>query len=151
MLKGIDPALGPDLLAILRAMGHGDEIVVADANFPASATAKRLVRADGVDAVRMVRAIARIMPLDDFTPCAAFRMAVVGAPDDVPPIVSAFAQALHEGGYDGPIEALERFGFYTRGREAYAIVATGELRLYGNLILKKGVIRSATDAAGHGG
>ena len=146
MLKGIDPAIGPELLAILRAMGHGDEIVVADANFPASAVARRLARADGVDAVRIVRAIAQIMPLDDFVPCAAFRMAVVDTPGEIPAIVPAFTQALHDGGYDGSIEALERFDFYTRARDAYAVVATGELRLYGNLILKKGVIRPAPGA-----
>jgi L-fucose mutarotase len=141
MLKGIDPVLGPELLAFLRAMGHGDEIVIADANFPASANARRLVRVDGVDAVRVARAIAQLLPLDDFVPAAAFRMAVVDAPEEVPAIVEAFAQALHYGGYDGPIEAIERFAFYARAREAYAIVATGETRLYGNLILKKGVIR----------
>ena len=143
MLKGIDPVIGPDLLAILRAMGHGDEIVIADANFPASAMARRLVRAEGVDAVRMARAIAQIMPLDDFTPAAAFRMAVVDAPDAEPPIVALFSRALADGGYAGPIEAVERFAFYERARAAYAIVATGELRLYGNLILKKGVLRPA--------
>ena len=107
MLKGIDPVLGPDLLAMLRAMGHGDEIVVADANFPA----------------------------------AAFRMAVVDAPDEAPAITAAFASALAEGGYSGPIEALERHAFYARAREAFAIVASGETQLYGNLILKKGVVR----------
>jgi L-fucose mutarotase len=141
MLKGIDPLIGPDLLAILRAMGHGDEIVIADANFPAAGLARRLARADGVDAVRMVRAIAQVVPLDDFSPAAAYRMAVVGAPEETPPIVALFAEALAEGDYRGPIEALERFAFYARAREAFAIVATGETRLYGNLILKKGVIR----------
>ncbi|HEY3889492.1 MAG TPA: RbsD/FucU domain-containing protein [Caulobacteraceae bacterium] len=141
MLKGIDPVLGPDLLAILRAMGHGDEIVVADANFPAAASARRLVRADGIDAVRLVRAIAALMPLDDFVPAAAFRMAVVDAPAEVPPITAAFAKALAYGGYAGPIEAVERHAFYARAREAFAVVASGEIRLYGNLILKKGVVR----------
>jgi L-fucose mutarotase len=141
MLKGIDPVLGPDLLAALRAMGHGDEIVVADANFPAAANAKRLVRADGVDAVRLVRAIAALMPLDEFVPAAAFRMAVVDAPGEEPAITAAFAAALAEGGYTGPIEPLERHAFYARAREAFAIVASGETRLYGNLILKKGVVR----------
>lgn len=141
MLKGIDPVLGPDLLAILRAMGHGDEIVVADANFPAAASARRLVRADGIDAVRLVRAIAALMPLDDFVPAAAFRMAVVDAPAEVPPITAAFAKALAYGGYAGPIEAVERHAFYARTREAFAVVASGETRLYGNLILKKGVVR----------
>jgi L-fucose mutarotase len=141
MLKGIDPVLGPDLLSILRAMGHGDEIVVADANFPAAANAKRLVRADGIDAVRLVKAITALMPLDDFVPAAVFRMAVVDAPGEVPPIVADFARALAHGGYDGPIEAVERHAFYARAREAFAIVASGETRLYGNLILKKGVVR----------
>jgi len=142
MLRGIDPVLGPDLLAILRAMGHGDEIVIADANFPAAGLARRLARADGVDAVRMARAIAGLTPLDDFVPAAAFRMAVVDAPEAVPPIAAEFAGALAACGYDGPIEAIERAAFYDRARGAFAIVATGETRLYGNLILKKGVIRA---------
>lgn len=141
MLKGIDPILGPELLAILRAMGHGDEIVVTDSNFPAAAMARSLVRADGVDAVRMVRAIVALMPLDDFVPAAAFRMAVVDAPAAVPEIVGAFAEVLAAAGYARPIEPIERMAFYDRARQAFAVVATGELRLYGNLILKKGVIR----------
>ena len=141
MLKGIDPVLGPELLAILRAMGHGDEIVIADANFPAASQARNLVRADGVDAVRMTRAISALMPLDDFVPAAAFRMAVVDAPETVPPIAAEFAKALAAGDYEGPIEPIERAAFYDRARRAFAVVATGEIRLYGNLILKKGVIR----------
>lgn len=143
MLKGIDPLLGPGLLAVLRGMGHGDEIVIADANFPAAATARSLVRADGVDAVRMVRAVAALMPLDDFVPAAVFRMAVVDAPETIPPITAVFAEALAAEGYSGPIEAIERAAFYDRARRAFAVVATGETRLYGNLILKKGVIRPA--------
>ena len=141
MLKGIDPILSPDLLAILRAMGHGDEIAIVDANFPAAANAARLVRADGVSATHMVRAIASLLPLDDFVPAAAFRMAVTDAPDEVPHVVGDFAAALAAQGYRRPIEAIERFAFYDRARAAYAIVATGEARLWGNLILKKGVLR----------
>jgi L-fucose mutarotase len=140
MLKGVDPLLGPELLAALRAMGHSDEIVIADANFPAAALARRLCRADGVDAVRMAAAIAGIMPLDDFTPAAAFRMAVVDAPQSEPAIVADFKAVLADGGYLGPIEALDRFAFYERARAAFAVVATGETRLYGNPILRKGVI-----------
>jgi L-fucose mutarotase len=140
MLKGIDPALGPDLLAILRAMGHGDEIVIADSNFPAASTARRLVRADGISGTRLARAIAAIMPIDDFVPNAAFTMAVVGKPDEVPPIVNEFATILKAAGYKGAIEPIERFAFYERAAKAYAIVATGEQRLYANLILKKGVV-----------
>lgn len=145
MLKGVDPVIGPDLLAILRTMGHGDEIVVADANFPAASLARRLVRVDGVDAAHVVEAIARLLPLDDFCPAAAFRMAVVDAPESEPPIVALFSRILADQGYAGPIEALERFDFYDRAREAFAIVATGERRLYGNLILKKGVLRLEDD------
>ncbi len=142
MLKGIDPILGPELLAVLRAMGHGDEIVVADANFPAASVHANVIRADGIAAPRMVGAIAALLPLDDFVPAAAFRMAVVDRPDEVPIIVADFAAALAGGGYIGPIAALERFAFYDRARQACAVIATGETRLYGNLILKKGVIRS---------
>ena len=143
MLKGIDPLLGPGLLSALRSMGHGDEIVVADANFPAQSTVAghRLIRADGVDAVRMVQAIVSVLPLDDFVSAAAFRMAMVDHPDEVPPITRAFEAALARANYHGPIEAIERFAFYERARKAFAIVATGETRLYGNLILKKGVLR----------
>jgi L-fucose mutarotase len=142
MLKGIDPLLGPELLAILRAMGHGDEIVVADANFPSVSVARQLVRADGIDAPRMVAAIVSVMPLDDFA-FAAFRMAVVGNPQEAPPIVHEFQDVLRAAGENRPIEAIERFAFYDRARAAFAVVATGEMRLYGNLILKKGVIRPA--------
>ncbi len=140
MLKGIDPLLGPELLAILRAMGHGDEIVVADANFSSKSLAKRLVRVDGVDAPRMVAAIVSLMPLDDFS-AAAFRMAVVNDPHEVPPITVEFQNALRTANEDRPIEAIERQAFYDRARGAFAVVATGETRLYGNLILKKGVVR----------
>lgn len=140
MLKGIDPVLGPDLLAILRAMGHGDEIVIADSNFPAAANAARLVRLDGVDGVRALRAIISLLPLDSFVPSAAFRMAVVDAPETIPPIIHDYARALAEHDYERPIEAIERMAFYERARQAFAIVATGETRIYANLILKKGVI-----------
>jgi L-fucose mutarotase len=141
MLKGIDPLLGPALLGVLRGMGHGDEIVIADANFPAATVNKRVIRADGTNASRIVAAIVSVLPLDDFVPAAAFRMAVVDHPDEVPPITADFAEALAANGYSGPVEALERFAFYERARQATAVVATGETRLYGNLILKKGVIR----------
>jgi L-fucose mutarotase len=140
MLKGIDPALGPDLLAILRAMGHGDEIVIADSNFPATSHARRLVRADGMSATRLAKAIAAIMPIDEFVPNAAFRMAVTGKPDEVPPIITEFAAILSHAGYKGAIEAIERFAFYERAKQAYAIVATGEQRIWANLILKKGIV-----------
>lgn len=141
MLKGIDPLLAPDLLHALRAMGHGDEIAIVDANFPAATHARRLIRLDGVAAPPVVRAIASLLPLDDFEPDAAFRMAVTGDPNAIPPVVSEFQTALQTFGHTRPIAPLERFAFYERARGAYAIVATGETRLWGNLILKKGALR----------
>lgn len=140
MLKGIDPVLGPELLATLRAMGHADEIAIVDANFPAAANARRLIRAEGVSATRMVEAILSVLPLEQFEPVAAFRMAVDGAPDELPPVIGEFERLLRAVGYEGPIGALERFAYYERTRAAYAIVATGERRYWGNLILKKGAI-----------
>ena len=140
MLKGIDPLLGPELLATLRAMGHADEIAVVDANFPAAANARRLIRADGVNAPRMVQAILSVLPLEQFEPVAAFRMAVDGAPDAPPPVIGEFEALLRAAGYAGPIGALGRFDYYERTRSAYAIVATAERRYWGNLILKKGAI-----------
>ena len=140
MLKGIDPLLGPELLATLRAMGHADEIAIVDANFPAASNARRLIRAEGVTATRMVQAILSVLPLEQFEPIAAFRMAVDGAPDELPPVIGEFERLLKSAGYEGPIGALDRFAYYERTRAAYAIVSTGERRYWGNLIRKKGAI-----------
>jgi len=145
MLKGIDPLLGPELLATLRAMGHADEIAVVDANFPAAANARRLIRAEGVSATRMVQAILSVLPLEQFEPVAAFRMAVDGAPDELPPVIGEFEALLEAVGYEGEIAALGRFAYYERTRAAYAIVSTGERRYWGNLILKKGAIPPPKD------
>lgn len=142
MLKGLDPLLAPDLLHALRAMGHGDEIAIVDANFPAASVARRLVRLDGVTATRALDAVLSVLPLDDFVDCAAHRMEVVGDPAAVPEICAEFARALERAaGSAVRLGALERFGFYDRVRDAFAVVATGETRLYGNIILTKGVIR----------
>jgi len=140
VLKGLDPLLGPELLATLRAMGHADEIAIVDANFPAAANARRLIRAEGVTATRMVQAILSVLPLEQFEPVAAFRMAVDGAPDELPPVIGEFEALLRAAGYAGAIGALGRFDYYERTRAAYAIVSTGERRYWGNLILKKGAI-----------
>ena len=142
MLKGIDPLLSPELLATLRAMGHGDEVAIVDANFPADAMAQRLVRLDGLSATAVLNAVLSIMPLDDFVPEAAWRMEVVGDPAAEQPIFTEFRTiiARHESAAMR-LAGLERFAFYDRARSAYAIVATGEARLYGNIILKKGVVR----------
>lgn len=141
MLKGIDPLLGPDLLRVLAAMGHGDEVVIADANFPAEANARRLVRLDGVDAERAAQAILSVLPLDEYVEAPAAVMAVVGDPDAEPPVVADFRR-IAEAAHGAPVsfERVERFAFYERARLAFAIVATGERRPYGNLILTKGVL-----------
>jgi len=143
MLKNLDPLLSPDLLMVLRSMGYGDEIAVVDANFPAASMAQRLVRLDGLTASAVTGAILSVMPLDDFVPEAAWRMEVVGDPEAEQPIFDEFRAAIarHEGA-DFRLAALERFAFYERAKAAYAIVSTGESRLYGNIILKKGVVRS---------
>src|SRR5215472_18185274 len=111
MLKGRDPLLGPELLATLRAMGHADEIAIVDANFPAAANARRLVRAEGASATRMVAAILSVLPLEQFEPVAAFRMAVDGSPEEVPGVIGELEALLKAVGYDAPIGALERFAF----------------------------------------
>ncbi|WP_183452299.1 RbsD/FucU family protein [Microvirga lupini] len=143
MLKNIDPLLSPDLLMVLRSMGHGDEIAVVDGNFPAAAMAQRLVRLDGVSVTAVINAILSVMPLDDFVPEAAWRMEVVSDPRAEQPIFEEFRTiiARHEGS-KLRLGSLERFAFYERAKAAYAIVSTGESRLYGNVILKKGVVRS---------
>ncbi len=141
MLKGLDPLLSPDLLHALASMGHGDEIVVADAHFPGASVARRLIRMDGVDATRVVRAIASVMPLDTFVEAPATGMEVVGDPGRVPEAVADFNRALDEAeGRKVKVEMIERQAFYARGRAAFAVVQTGELRTYANLILKKGVV-----------
>ena len=141
MLKNINPILSPDLLAILRAMGHGDEIAIVDANYPAQSNAQQLVRLDGLSATEVLDAVLSVLPLDSFVENAAFTMQVVGEPDAVPEIVTEFHQLIdnHET-IDIEPASIERFAFYDRVKEAFAVVATGETRLYGNIILKKGII-----------
>ena len=140
MLFGINPILNPELLHALRAMGHGDEICICDANFPAVSNAKRLIRADAADAVQVTDAILSLMPLDTFVPTSAFVMQVVGKPKESPPIYSLFQQAIDKRQKGFKIGRIERFKFYERARTCYAIVTTGERRFYGNLILTKGVV-----------
>jgi L-fucose mutarotase len=122
-------------------MGHGDEIVIADANYPASSAGRPLIRLDGVDAPRIARAILSVMPLDDFVPDCAWHMQVVGDPEAQMPIFADFAEALKNEGDGARLSSLERFAFYEKAKQAFAIVVSGETRLYGNLILKKGVVR----------
>ena len=141
MLKGLHPLLSPDLLRVLRAMGHGDELAIVDANYPAEASGRPVLRFDGHPATTVLDAVLSVLPLDDFVPEAAFRMEVVGDPGGEQPIFAEFSDLLarHEGGRT--LGRLERFAFYARARACAAVLATGERRLYGNVILKKGVIR----------
>ncbi len=141
MLKGLSPLLSPDLLHVLASMGHGDEIVLADANFPAATHARRLVRLPGTTAPAVLDAVLQVLPLDDFVKQAAFTMQVVGDAAAVPPAVQDFAAVLQRHGC-GASAALERFAFYERAAAAFAVVATGETRVYGNILLKKGVVRA---------
>jgi L-fucose mutarotase len=140
MLKGIDPLLGPELLMILRTMGHGDEIAIVDGNYPADTDAQRLVRMDGHNATSIAQAILSVMPVDDFVPQAAFRPAANGDPKRMEPIFSEFEAILGKYEPNQKINVLVGVDFYNRVKACFAIVATGERRLYGNLILRKGVI-----------
>lgn len=141
MLRNIPSILSPDVLWTLRAMGHGDDVVIADANFPATALGARCHRLDGLKATDVLQAVLTVLPLDQYVPNPAVVMEVVDDRNAVPPIVAQF-QAITTSTADNPatLDRLERFAFYERARSAFAIIQTGETRLYGNIILKKGVI-----------
>ena len=138
MLKGISPLLSPELLKILSEMGHGDEIVLADANFPSENYGKRTVRADGLGAVDLLRGILALLPLDHTTGYSLIRY-----PGDpyVPEVWAEYEKVLAEYEPDSTPSHMARFDFYDRAKRAYAVVATGEKALYANIILKKGVIK----------
>ena len=146
MLWGIDPLLDADLLYALRRMGHGDEIAVVDTNFPAASVAMSTVVGKpilmaGVPAARAVEAILSVMPLDTFVPDPAGRMEVVGDPQAIPPVQREVQQAVDRAaGKHVLLQGVERFAFYERAKNAFAIVPTGERRFYGCFIFKKGVV-----------
>lgn len=142
MLKGISPLIPPDLLKILAEMGHGDEIVISDGNFPAASHAKRLVRCDGHPIPELLNAVLPLFPLDSYVEHPAALMAVVPGDTVETPIWQQYEDIIktHTGMTDA-FEHVERFAFYERAKQAYAIVATGEAALYANIILKKGVIK----------
>lgn len=144
MLIGIDPLLGPELLAHLRSMGHGDDLVIADANFPAASIAKRLVRAEGTTSPQMLAAVLSVLPLDTFTNTAVCVMEVVDSVGVFAPITDEFRNIVvaRAGQRFSNIVGLERFAFYERAHQAYAVIATGERRTYGNIILRKGIIEA---------
>lgn len=141
MLKGIDPLVSPELLTVLAEMGHGDELAIVDANFPAVTMARRLVRINA-SAPRVLEAVLGLMPLDDFVDSPIAVMEVVNTPSEVPEPVREFrAVANAASGRVVNIDGIERFAFYDRARAAFAVVATGETRLYGCVLVKKGVVR----------
>ncbi len=144
MLIGIPNILTPDLLRHLKAMGHGDELVVTDANFPAEACAARIERLAGVSATDALRAILTIMPLDSYVEHPARTMQVVGDPDAVPEIVAEFQQIIDEtADHPATVSNVERHEFYVEARKAYCVIQTAETRLYGNIIVQKGVVPPA--------
>jgi len=141
MLKGISPILGPDLLHALQSMGHGDEIAIVDANYPGTSAGPEVVRLDGHTATDALDAILSLMPLDDFVEDCAILMEVVGDKNKREPIMDEFGKIVANHEPKVKLTSLERFKFYDRVFSAYAVVQTGERRLYGNIILKKGVVR----------
>lgn len=141
MLKNVPSILTPELLRIMMEMGHGDEIVIGDGNFPAASNARRLVRLDGHGVCDILDAMLQFFPLDTYVDAPVGLMAVTPGDDVKPVIWDEYRQiiARREGAHK--IEMIERFEFYERARNAYAIVATGETALYANIILKKGVVK----------
>ncbi|ORY61289.1 RbsD/FucU transporter [Pseudomassariella vexata] len=140
VLKGISPVISPDLLKILCEMGHGDEIVLADAHFPSHSICPAnipVVRADGITVSKLLAGISPLFELDNYGVVPVIMMEVVKGDTADASVESDFRAALE---YDGKIEKLERFAFYERAKGVFAVVATGETRKYGNVILKKGVI-----------
>ena len=144
MLKGISPLLSPELLKVLCEMGHGDELVIADGNFPAESIGKNaaVIRADGHGVPEMLDAILQLIPLDQYVDQPAALMKVVPGDPVVPVIWDEYRALLQKHGEDpDKVEMTERFAFYERAKKAYAIIATGETAIYANILLKKGVVK----------
>jgi len=142
MLKGIPSILQPELLKILMEMGHGDTIVIGDGNFPAEAVGRRVVRCDGNGIPAILDAILKFFPLDSYSEYQAGLMEVVPGDPCVPVIWEEYKRII--GKYEpsnNKIEMIERFAFYERAKEAYAVVSSSETALYANILLKKGVVQ----------
>jgi L-fucose mutarotase len=151
MLKSVDPVLNADVLYALRAMGHGDDLVLCDMNFPADTVARRsvlgrLLRIDNVTAARAARAILSVLPLDSFVETPALRMEIVDEPGKVPPVQTEVQREI-DAAHGVPLQmgSIERFAFYDLAKKSYCVIQTGERRFYGCFVFKKGVI--APDAA----
>lgn len=146
MLKGLDPRLNADVLYALRAMGHGDVIILSDTNFPADSIAREtvlgeLLRMENLTAAEAAEAVLSVLPLDTFVDDFAGRMEIVGAPDDIPEVQQEVQAAINAAeGEDRRMVSIERFAFYDMARDAYAVIQTGERRFYGCFMLRKGVI-----------
>ena len=141
MLKNLNPLLSPDLLHVLRAMGHGDELAIVDANYPAESAGPQVVRLDAAGASAALEAVLSVMPLDTFVDAACFVMQPVDESNREESIFAEFRGVIARA--EGPsftLGKIERFAFYARAGKAFAVVATGERQLYGNIILKKGII-----------
>jgi L-fucose mutarotase len=146
MLKGIDPKLNADVLFVLRSMGHGDTLIIADQNFPADSVARlttfgRPCRMDSLTGAQAVRSVLSVLPLDTFVDDFAGRMAVVGNPDEVPAVQAEVQAEIDRAeGRSRPMVGIERYAFYDLARKAFAVIQTGERRFYGCFMLRKGVI-----------
>ncbi len=140
MLKGIPSILSPELLKVLDEMGHSDEIVIADGNFPGASHAQRLIRLDGHNVSEILDAILQLFPLDRYVPAPVALMEVVKGDPVVPVIWDDYKKIIAAHEDDIQIENIERFAFYERAKKAYAVITTSEKALYANIILKKGVV-----------
>ena len=146
MLKGIDPRLNAEVLGALRAMGHGDALVLADTNFPSDSVARqtvlgRLLRMDNLTSAEAAQAVLSVFPLDTFVDDFAARMEVVGEPATIPPVQAEVQAEINAAeGRERIMVGVERFAFYDQARQAYAVVQTGERRFYGCFLFRKGVI-----------
>lgn len=140
MLKGISPLLSPELLATLASMGHGDEIVLADAHFPGDSTNAHVIRADGLRIPDLLEAILPLFELDSYVAHPLVMMRAVEGDELDPEVEAAYLASIRKSNPDvSPIERIDRFDFYDRAAEAFAVVMTGEMVKYGNILLKKGV------------
>jgi L-fucose mutarotase len=146
MLKGIDSRLNADVLYVLRAMGHGDALIIADTNFPSDSVSRAtvygdLLRMDNLTAAEAIEAVLSVFPLDTFVDDFAGRMEIVDEPDTIPPVQVEVQSAIDAAeGSHRPMISIERFDFYDVARNSYAVIQTGERRFYGCFMLRKGVI-----------
>ena len=141
MLRGISNLISPELLKVMCEMGHGDEIVLADANFPTDSMAKRPIRADGIGAVDLLGAILPLFPLDQYDKSNFVLMEVVPGDPYQPVIWKDFERVLRQFEPEAEVQHIERFAYYERAKKAFAVIASGEKAQYANIILKKGVVR----------